>query len=324
MPEKMMEDSKGHYILGLLLFISGLLVLLVVVTLRSQADDSSTSATINNATPSVDTITISDTSLGSSIGNIDLNENTTKTVYVHGAYSDANGCSDVATSGSLTLRFFLTPSGSTCTQNDTNCYTTGSTGYTCNYSTVPGDSCSGGSDTTANYECSVPLQYFAVPTDNGSPNQFTDWRGLITAVDGSNATGTLYYGVEVNTLRALDVTASINYGSLSVGATSGTDVPSTITNTGNDDDLDVEISGTSMACTAGTIAVGNQKYSLTASEAYGSMIALSGTPVTQQTNIPAATVVATPSTDDVYWKLQVPNGVSGSCSGTTTFSAVAG
>jgi hypothetical protein len=311
--------SALQYILAALLFIGGLLLLVVVINLRSQADDSSTSASISNQAPTVDELVVSDSSQGAAISALDLNENVNKSIYVYGSYTDNNGCADVT---SLTLELYqLGSSVSGCTTNDLNCYNGSSTGYSCNWTSVPGDACSGGTDATANYECTVPIRYFADATDAG-PFSTYNWAAKVVATDAASAFGTAIGNYEVNTLTALDVGTSINYGSLSLSSTSPADETLTITNTGNNDALNVLASGTNMTCTVGSIPVGNQHYASSSGQAYGSMTALSGSPANIGASINKATSIGTPSTYDTYWKLQVPSsGLAGSCSGTSTFSA---
>jgi len=319
MAERFDDSNKSalSYILAALLFIGGLLLLVVVINLRSSADDTSSSASINNATPVINSVTFSETSQGPSISAFTPNENTTKSIYVYGSYTDNNGCADVT---SLSMQLYQTLSASSgCSYNDNRCYNSNSTGYSCNFTTVPGDACSGGTDTTANYECTVPIQYFAEATDTG-PLLSGYWVGAVSATDASAANGSNSANFEMNTLTALDVGSSINYGSLGLGDTSA-DTPVTITNTGNKDPLDVQVSGTSMGCTVGTIPTSSQKYALASGVAYGSMISLTGSAVSSGALVSKATAAASPSTYNIYWKLLVPSsGLSGSCAGTTTFS----
>lgn len=313
------NSSALNYILATLLFIGGLLLIVVVVNLRSRADDSSTSATISNAAPTINTLYFSESSQGSSISDLSLNENTTKPLYVYGSYTDNNGCADVS---SLTLQLYQNGSATTgCSYNDRNCYNSNSTGYSCNFTTVPGDTCSGGTDVTANYECTVPIQFFADATDSG-PFSAYDWVGRIEATDASSTSGYLTGLLTINTLTALDVGSSINYGSLSIGQTSASDETLAITNTGNNDSLQVLGSGTNMSCTVGSIPVGNQRYALASGVGYGYMTSLTGSPVNLGATISKATALASPSTYNTFWKLQIPSsGVAGTCYGTSTFSA---
>ena len=323
MPERFeKEPGSSHYILGSLLFIIGLLVLILIINLRSRADDSSTQVSLNNSTPVVDTLTFSETSQGASIDNFTVNENTTKPLYIYGTYHDDNGCSDVTTLG-FVLYGGSSVGGTSCSYNDANCYNQNSTGYTCNFTSVGSNTCDGGTDTTADYVCSVPVQFFADATDDG-PYSGNDWVARVSATDAATTTGYYDSGIlTFYTLSALDVGSSINYGSLALGSSSTTDIPVTITNTGNNNSLDVNLSGTDMSCTVGTIPVGNQHYSTTAAQSYGSMTALTSTPTLQLLGLTKATSAGSPSTDDLYWKIQIPSsGVAGSCTGTTTFSAI--
>lgn len=323
MPERFEKDSgSSHYILGSLLFIIGLLVLILIINLRSRADDSSTQVTLNNTAPVVDTLTFSETSQGASIDNFTVNENTTKPLYIYGTYHDDNGCADVNTLG-FVLYGGSSVGGTGCSYNDTNCYNQNSTGYTCNFTSVGSNTCDGGTDTTADYVCSVPVQFFADATDDG-PYSGNDWVARVSATDASTSTGYYDSGIlTFYTLSALDVGSSINYGSLGLSSTSPSSIPLAITNTGNNNALDVNVSGTNMSCTVGSIPVGNQHYSTASAAPYGSMTALTGSPELIDFNIVKATSAGTPSDEDLYWQLQVPSsGLSGSCAGTSTFSAI--
>ncbi len=320
MAERYEEGSKSalNYILAALLFIGGLLLLVVVINLRSQADDSQTSTTIGNEAPTVNTVTFAESTQGVSLSSFTVAENTTKNIYIYGSFTDNNGCADVT---SLTMEFFQTGSAvSGCTYNDNRCYNSNSTGYSCNFTTIPG-ACSGGSSETGNYECTVPVQYFAEATDAG-PYSASVWRGRIVATDAALATGAATNDVEILTLSALDVGSSISYGSLGLNAQSS-DVSLTVTNTGNNDSLNVWVSGTAMACTFGSIPVGNQRYALASGVSYSSMIPLTGTATSSGAIVSKATSAGSPSNYNLYWKLLTPTGgVNGTCTGTTTFSGV--
>ncbi len=322
--EPMGGSNKSHLIIGLLLFIVGLLIILVAVSLRSQADDSTSSSTVNNQAPTVDSITLSATSGGSSAASLDMNENSTKTAYVHGAYTDNNGCSEVATGGSFTLVLYRSAvsNGSSCTRNDADCLRSSTTGYTCNYSSLPANTCAGDTDVTANYECSVPVQFFADPTDSGSYSA-QNWVALITATDSGSLAGTNSATTEVNTLTALNVGSTISFGALALGATSS-EVALTVTNTGNNNALDVQTSGTAMACTVGTITLASEKvkYSSSTGQAFGSMTALTGSAASLRISLTKSVDGGSASNTSTYWRLQLPSsGLSGSCSATVTFTA---
>ena len=91
------NDNRQHLIFAILLGIAGLLIILIFVTIKSQADDSSTSASVTNASPSFDSIFITTTSVSTYQDNPVLTENTTTNVFVKGTFTDNNGCDEVTT-----------------------------------------------------------------------------------------------------------------------------------------------------------------------------------------------------------------------------------
>jgi len=172
----------------------------------------------------------------------------------------------------------------------------------------------------------VDLQYIADATDAGF-YAAENWLARISVVDTTALRDTqiVQNGVELNTLRALDVTSgSLAYGSLEVGQNTGTyDATSTIRNTGNSN-IDVTVAGTS---TLGTpIPINSQKYATT-TFAYGScsicaVLTESAANVNVNITKPAATTSA--SQQDIYWGIDIPSGTpTGDLTGYNTFIAVA-
>lgn len=258
-----------------------------------------------NATPVVSAVTVN----GSSA--ITLTENTSTSISFAGTVTDTDGFADIAYATGTLYRSGV---GTACAADQNNCYRLVS-------SSCPLSSCGGNSCTAT---CSVPVQFFAEPTDAGAYVAET-WQASITGVDQAGASGsaTSASGVELNTLLALNVTASISYGSVSPGGTTGaTNQTTTVTNTGNGA-IDVNLSGTNLTSGSNTIAVGNQKYA-TSTFTYSSCTvctALSTTPTQYILNVIKPTS-ATPSTKDVFWGLSVGTNPSGSYTGTNTFTAV--
>lgn len=141
-----------------------------------------------------------------------------------------------------------------------------------------------------------------------------------------NSTGDLVSNesnATVNQLIAVDVTeATIDFGTLALGATSSSDASATVKNTGNVQ-IDVRLSGDDMTCSPGAISVGSIKYSASSGNAYADMTALTGGFVTLDLNIPKSTGAA--STALTYWKVKIPSsGVGSTCTDTVTFTAVSG
>jgi len=261
-------------------------------------------ATITNSAPSLSSV---DLNGGSAIT---LTENATTTITCTGTITDTNGGSDISSATSSVYRSDL---GSSCTADDENCYKIGSS--ECVLGTPSGN------DRSAT--CTTNIWFFADPTDSGTYSAST-WQCEITATDAQSAqgSGTDATPPELNTLVALDVTSSIDYGTLSAGDTvDPITMTTTATTTGNAS-IDVQLSGTDLTG-AGTIDVGQQKYA-TSSVAYSGATALSGTPTTLELESTKPTENPSNQSDVVYWGISIPAGQTvGEYDGTNTFTAIA-
>jgi hypothetical protein len=190
--------------------------------------------------------------------------------------------------------------------NNNNCYPE----ITC---TVNTGTCTGAGDASANYTCTVNLQYYADPTDANTQYPDQTWLSTIFATDLNTETGqgTVSQGVNVNSLMAFNITTEINYGSLSIGESNDPlDRITTITPTGNIG-LNHEVSGPANMCTdfpictGGTIPIGYQKYALSESTSYDSATALSTTDTEVSTNVPKP-ISHPPTTKSIWWGMLVP------------------
>lgn len=284
---------------GLLIICFGLMVSAGIVV----ADDATTSVTVGNAAPSVNTVEINNSTA------ITLTENTTTTVIATSTISDANGCSEISNVVADFYRSGVTAASCDTAgdANDDSCYPR----VTCAES-----SCSG---TSAVYTCTFSLQYHADPTDAGTFSE-QNWEMTVSAFDGT-ATSTGTDTEEVNTLNALNVSASIAYGTLAASATSSTQT-ATVTNTGNAA-IDAQISGTQMTSGGNSIATSSQQYG-TSSVPYESLdFALSATPTTLELDLAKPTDASPVITDPTFWGLLVPGGTpAGTYNGTNTFTAI--
>lgn len=250
--------------------------------------------------------------------NITLNENSTAAVQVTATVTDANGYSDIS---SVTGRLYRSgvAGAQACTLDDNNCYQL--TGY--NLTGCAGNSC------TATLDYSV--KFFAEPTDSGSIYAAQYWLGWVQATDSQSATGTDFSPnslTDMNTLLALGVQSTIDYGSLLPGDNTGAVNSTTVvTNTGNAA-IDVELSGTDLCtdyptCSAGVIPVGNQQYKST-TFTYGAGTALTSVGTLLTLNIGKPTTSPSGMTGNVYWGIGLPSGlVPGTYTGVNSFVAVA-
>lgn len=283
---------------------------------------SNVSYTVNNTAPVVSSVTFNG-------GNaIDLTEGTTTNVSVTATVTDNNSCDagEIATTYAYAYRSGVGYSGCDTAgeANNNYCYAE----VTC---TVVGGSCTGPTDASANYTCTVTYQYYADPTDVATLYPAENWLATFKAIDDDSATNAVEVagGVEMNSLTALDVTSALSYGALDVGQSNDPlDKTTTITPTGNVG-LDQELSGTDMCsdyptCSAGVIGVAYQKYSLASLTAYASGSVLSTSATEVELNLAKATS-GSPTTKNTWWGILIPSGtVPGSYSGLNTIGAVKG
>ncbi len=327
------SDSKQHALFALLLGIMGLLILLVFITIRSQADDASTTSGVTNSLASVDSIVVGLQNDGLA-DDITLTENTTTTVYVSGTFTDLNTCNDPANGGQIKVALGRSSNFTSddCGAFDANDCVTEATAMTTGsgngtYWDCSVGACDSSTDTTGTFVCNADLQYFLEPTDTGTYSADT-LKVAVSIHDGTGfgsiATNT---SQEANTTTAIALDdSSIDYGTVALGGTSAEQTV-VVTNTGNSiSGIKVNISGTDMSCNGQTGAIdkGQQHWSTTAAQAYGTMTALTGTAAQMFTSMAKATAAASPVTQSTYWKLQLPaSGVGGTCAGTVTYAPVA-
>jgi|GEM_PF-2709716 len=172
-----------------------------------------------------------------------------------------------------------------------------------------------GYDTTKrNATCKINMYYYAEPGE---------WICVINTTDGSSSVGTANDTSTVNTLIALDTDPTLSFGSVSVGQTS-LKVAHPIRNYGNTA-IDIQVNGTDLTCSEiGTIPSTNVKYDLTDTRAFDNMLLLKHTPqLNSDFDLSVKTTDdANPSYKNLYWQIQVPSGVKGTCTGTIQFTAV--
>ena len=280
-----------------------------------------TGAAGGNSPPSISNLTLERTT-------VTLTENT----YVRASSSllvtDNDDCSEIA---SVTATLYLAStsnSGTTCTYDGNDCYTS-----IC-VATTTGNTCTA-SDTTEEYDCGFKIWYTAEATDSSAPVWSSSlWSVSATATDASdsgNATNTSQL-VEVGTLNALNVSASIAYPKTAAGAdTSANNQTVTVTNTGNTP-IDAQISGDVMCqddyptCSSGAFTPGQQKFD-TSDVTYASLtnsLSATASPATINLNMVKPTSTTTPVTTTLYWGVGIPDATPvGDYTGQNTFTAVA-
>ena len=271
--------------------------------------------------PTVDSVITAITSGGGDQSSIALVESSTKTIYIHGSATDVDGCEEIDTLGQWVIKSFRTDvtDQQNCTLDNNDCYSAGSGTLT---------NCAPGSgDLDIDYEGVINLHYYADPTDAGSPHSATDWTNFVKVTDDTSKVGWAIDSYEMESLIALTVSGSVDYGTIALGADS---VEQTInfTNSGNRAmDADQTADGDMICNGPGSenIAVGNAHLSLSAGFTYGvGDQALTTTATTVDLSLGQRTNDSIISVRSVYLILRMPvDGVGGTCTNTITFTAKA-
>lgn len=296
-------------------------VIIVITVGRSQADNTTQSATVLNSAPVIDTIMIATTDNGADISSLSLTENSTKTVYIYGQMTDENGCDQINNSNNLTIRFYRSDIAGEelCVHDKNNCYPAP------NRQDV--DDCLGASDLQASYHSSFLIDHFTDPTDSGSPNAPAHWIAMVKVRDGESTSVPMTDTVEIESLLAFDVTNSINFGTVELGNDSAVRTIE-FTNVGNRA-ADASQSGSGdMICSgngSNDIPTGNVHLSAESGFAYGTNDqSLSTSSTNFDLSLQQRTSEYNPLTKNVSLILRMPSsGVSGICANTITFTATA-
>lgn len=304
------SSIKNARRVDLIVILSAILFSIAIIV---YADTSSTQVIVGNSTPSLSSTTFNNSS------DITLTENTTTAIYATTTVTDANGCGTIVAVMADFYRSDITETNCDESSEAVNnyCYPD----VTC---TVASGTCSGGADTTADYVCTINMQYYADATDAGSTYAATNWSVTFEAGDGTASSTESTASVEVNTLLSLNVDASLDYGTLSANTDSGaTNSTTTVTNTGNEN-MDPELSGTTMTSGGDTIAIANQEYA-SAPFTYTAGTDLSASATQINLALPKPYSTTSPVTADISWGLGIDAGQpNGTYTGTNTIGAAAG
>lgn len=336
----MQNDSERlHYAIALGLGVVGLLIILIFVSIRSQADTTSpqTTVTITSSTPTVLITGFGSVSTGES-GTMDLSAETnvlansvSNTIHVYASITDANGCYQMSSPGYKYFKIAkdddvgCTGSSASSSVSMNTCFnnnsifaaSTNDPAASCTYSC-------GNDGTTIGYlDCTVNIPY---RTPNGS------WTATVYANDGAlSGSDTSVLTIQPN--KAIKITGAssntakttIIFGEVAVGSTSTEDRVD-IYNVGNTSASTLSISGSRMTCTAGsepTIDTSSVKYATTEGTAISSGSSVSSTAVTlvaafDRTPQSSWLSGSTSAVSSTWWALNLTSeqGVGGTCTGT--------
>jgi hypothetical protein len=275
-----------------------------------------TTLTVGNNYPEILSVIINNGST------ITLSANTTKTVTFYIVARDWNNESDISR---INVTFF-DMSHNFGDANDNN-YHYSNDSCVINYTF--------GTEYEVNATCTIDVWYYA--------NNAT-WNATAVVTDQSNWTGMGSNKTTINELLAFAMPDSIDYGTVNATAVSEEQVAN-VTNAGNII-ANLSLSGYavsvgdnwSMNCTRGTvqnISIYYEKYLLNRSvsgtinytQFQANYTNLTSNPIVRSFNVPQRlndTWQFIDDTNSTYWRIYVPIGVAGSCSGNIVFGAVKG
>lgn len=278
----------------------------------------STLLTVGTVTPQIISVT-----LNGNAASVDLNANSTSIVILEVLVRDYNGEADIT---NVSAEFFDVLASSYGGADDNNRHYSNSTCFI---------DASYGTAYEVNATCRFHIQYYS--------NNAT-WNGTVRVTDNSSKNGTGSDLITVNSLLALGVPDSINYGIVNETEVSFERIAN-VTNFGNIM-LNLSLEGyarsqgdnLSMNCSLGdvqNISVGYQKFNLTASN--NSLLSLTqftsiytnltGNRTIKRFNLNYRQNDTNPYIDDTnstYWRIYVPFGVAGTCTGNIIFGATLG
>lgn len=305
------------YILASLFALTFILITsLTLVYTRAASTLATTTAEVINTAPLVETINFSNTAYGADIytsTGFTPSVGTDKPLHITGTISDANGVTDIA---STSLIFYRSSASSTCTTDKNDCYTVTS----CAINTTPTN------DTATTYNCPLDIAFWIDATDAGGHYPNDSWIAAVTVSDLVSDLTTNTATTTINSLLALNIPETINYGTrtLNEESTTANNVELSLTQRGNTK-ADVEIQGTPMTCSIlGTIPVANQKYALTDLSYASSTATLSTTQTRANRDVDYRTDDNTQLASSLFWNIKIPQtGVKGLCTGSNTISLIA-
>ncbi|MFH1537071.1 MAG: hypothetical protein ABID45_03725 [Patescibacteria group bacterium] len=311
MSEEVKNNKTMHWILGGVLLLIGAIIIIALVVVYSQGV--STTAGIDNAAPTVTSVFVGAAANGGTddyAGGITLTGGTGATIHINGVVTDDNGAADII---SVETVFYRSSVTNACAADDNDCYK------------IPSCTLTANDATSKNYDCEVSLEYFADSTVTGGVAPAEAWETYVVVTDAKPQTGDhgAHADIEMNLTLALTIPSTIAYGTHALGFshTAANNIEIIQTQQGNDEATVSVSSAAAMSCTIGTIPVANQEWSITDVD-HGSGTDLTGTPTA--TLLDVAYQTAGPTTDILYWSLEIPaTGVGGSCTGTNTVTAVA-
>ncbi len=250
---------------------------------------------------------------------ISLTPGTTTTVIASTTVTDFNGYTDLT---HATATIYRSGAGALCTPDNNNCYVLSTENGLCAFTSCSGNSCT--------LQCTAEIAFHADPTDVGSSYEGQAWLAYMEVEDASagyDFESSPAPGVELYTLRALQVDSLINYGALEADSDTGSNNASTtVTNFGNVE-INIDVEATDLSDGGTSVIPAEQQKMSTSTFTYSACVSCyqlsSSSAVTLGINLSKPSTIVPPVETDVYWGIAVPFGInSAPHSGVTIFTPI--
>ncbi|MFH1506730.1 MAG: hypothetical protein ABIE94_07155 [archaeon] len=237
--------------------------------------------------------------------NVTLNIGSTKTITCTFTVSDVDGADNISGANAT---FYHNTVGYDSPDSNSSHYTN--------------SSCTNISEGVNNktFQCSFEVWYYALDEA---------WTCRATVWDDETSVSDTVSG-SIDALFAFNTTPEyISYGELNAGENASSDTAIVLENLGNKE-IDITLDGyalfdgdgNAMACTQGNVTLSYERYSLSSDIAYSAMTSLTDLAVQLDSFNLAPTTDAAKATKSVYWKMGLPKGLKGDCSGYVTIALV--
>lgn len=230
-----LKPSRVGWAFGVLLAATALLAFLLLDATRSFAKSVFQQLTVPNAAPAVTEVVVSLTPNGPALTELVPTESGQTTLYVRGTVTDPNGCGDLQ---NIRLSVHRADLADDCVADPRHCLQQPSMVLT---ACAPGQS-------SASFQETMLLPYFADPTDAGSQYEGTDWVASVSVSDDGGLSASLRsQGFEVDSLVSLMASSFLDFGTVTLGKLSQPK-PIYLVNDGNRDALPDVTANRDMTC----------------------------------------------------------------------------
>ncbi len=234
-----------------------------------------------------------------------LSPGTTSPVVAEATVTDLNGFEDIQSATTTVYRSGVS-GGADCDPDDNNCYVLSTDNGGCNLIECADNSCT--------LQCTADVWFHADPTDGGD-FEGQEWFAFMEVEDTAGGRDLATPpGVDLLTLRALNVDTGIDYGSLEPNTNTGSFNPVTGVNNIGNDALAIEIEGQDLTDNFSSVIPAEQQKLATSTFEYGSCASCAQLSSTELVDIglqlSKPTAPTPPVSGDVYWGIEVPFGVN--------------